>query len=338
MKDFFVSYNKADKTWAEWIAYTLEEAGYSVVIQAWDFRPGGNFVLDMQKAATENERTVVVLSENYLKAEYTQPEWAAAFARDPQGQNRTLIPFRVKDCNPAGILGPIIYVDLVGLIAEDTRAAVLGAFAERAKPAQAPAFPGGEIQPTQARVVPEQVQFPGKPWNVPLSKNPFFTGREDVLQKLEAALKSTGAAALSGLGGIGKTQTAAEYAYRHCEEYQAVLWASAVSRETLVSDFAALAALLNLPESKEKEQELAVGAARRWLEANTGWLLILDNANELGIAREFIPKAGKGQVLLTTQAQATGALAKRVEVENMQKQEGLFDSSLQGGFYGTRSD
>jgi hypothetical protein len=40
MKDFFVSYNKADKSWAEWIAWQLEEAGYSTVLQGWDFRAG----------------------------------------------------------------------------------------------------------------------------------------------------------------------------------------------------------------------------------------------------------------------------------------------------------
>ena len=68
MKDVFISYNKADKNWAEWIAWILEEAGYAVVIQAWDFRPGGNFVLEMQRAATGTQKTIAVLSENYLRA------------------------------------------------------------------------------------------------------------------------------------------------------------------------------------------------------------------------------------------------------------------------------
>ncbi len=61
MKDFFVSYNRHDRAFAEWIAWILEEAGYSIVIQAWDFRPGGNFVLDMQKAASETERTIALV-------------------------------------------------------------------------------------------------------------------------------------------------------------------------------------------------------------------------------------------------------------------------------------
>jgi hypothetical protein len=63
VKDFFISYNKADRTWAEWIAWQLEEAGYSVVIQAWDFRPGSNFVLDMQRGLVEAEDRAAVLRE-----------------------------------------------------------------------------------------------------------------------------------------------------------------------------------------------------------------------------------------------------------------------------------
>lgn len=156
MKDFFISYNKADKQWAEWIAWLLEDANYSVVIQAWDFRPGANFVLEMHKAAAGTERTISILSEDYLNAEYTHPEWAAAFAQDPRGQKRLLVPIRVRDCKPAGLLSQIIYVDLVGLSEQDARITILGAFSSRAKPAQTPSFPGS-VQPTP----PSVVQYPG---------------------------------------------------------------------------------------------------------------------------------------------------------------------------------
>lgn len=149
MKDFFISYNRADKQWAEWIAWTLEEAGYSVVIQAWDFQAGGNFVLEMQRAAAESRKTLAVLSESYLKSSYTQPEWAAAFAQDPQSVEHKLIPVRVKECNPEGLLKPIIYVDLVGLIEVtakqtllDSLRPLLGSFPQRGKPDQPTAFPG----------------------------------------------------------------------------------------------------------------------------------------------------------------------------------------------------
>src|SRR5439155_15515677 len=79
MKDFFISYTSADRRWAEWIAWHLEAKGYSVVIQAWDFRPGSNFVLEMDKASREAMRTLIVLSPNYLDSRYAKAEWASAF-------------------------------------------------------------------------------------------------------------------------------------------------------------------------------------------------------------------------------------------------------------------
>ena len=81
MRNFFISYNRTDERWAEWIAWTLADAGYTHYFQKWDFRPGGNFVLDMQQATTDSERTLLVLTTNYLSSLYTQPEWAAAFAK-----------------------------------------------------------------------------------------------------------------------------------------------------------------------------------------------------------------------------------------------------------------
>ena len=109
MTSFFISYNSADRAWAEWIAWVLEEAGHTVIIQAWDFRPGGNFVLDMQKGLESTDKTIAVLSDDYLKAKFTQSEWAAVFRQDPQGETRDLIPVRVRLCKPKGLLGPITY-------------------------------------------------------------------------------------------------------------------------------------------------------------------------------------------------------------------------------------
>ena len=163
MQDFFISYNRADKAWAEWLAWTLEEAEYSVVIQAWDFRPGGNFILDMQRATAEANKTIVVLSQDYLNAAYTQSEWAAAFAQDPSSLQRKLIPIRVKECKPDGILKSIVYVDLVDLSEKEAAEAVLGAFRERAKPLEKPKFPSDDSQSE-----PLQVPFPGGVEKIPV--------------------------------------------------------------------------------------------------------------------------------------------------------------------------
>jgi len=96
MADFFISCDKADSQWAQWIAAQPEGAGYTIIIQAWDFRRGSSFVMAMQRASEEAERTIVVLSPDYLAARFTHPEWAAAFAADPTGAQGKLLFVRVR--------------------------------------------------------------------------------------------------------------------------------------------------------------------------------------------------------------------------------------------------
>ncbi len=166
-------------------------------------------------------------------------------------------------------------------------------------------------------------------WNVPYRRNPFFTGREEILAHLYTALRSSKAAALtqtqaiSGLGGIGKTQIAVEYAYRYRDHYQAIFWINASTRDALNADFVMLAALLDLPEQHEQDQDIVTRAVKRWLTTHTRWLLILDNVDNLEMINDFLPVHGTGDVLLTTRLQALGTLAQSIEVEKMLLDEGV---------------
>jgi tetratricopeptide (TPR) repeat protein len=167
-------------------------------------------------------------------------------------------------------------------------------------------------------------------WNVPHLRNLYFTGREDILTYLHKTFSTkktvalTQPHAINGLGGIGKTQIAIEYAYRYCEEYKAVLWVHADSHELLVSDFISAAGLLNLPEKNESDQNIVIRAVMGWLQRNPDWLLILDNADNIEIASKFLPTGGKGNILLTTRSQATGKNIKAIEIEKMLPEEGVF--------------
>src|SRR3954470_17330511 len=95
-RDFFVSFNQADRSWATWIAWVLEETGYTVFFQDWDFT--GNFVLEMDRAHTQSRRTIAILSPDYLTSRFTAPEWAARFAQDATSEHDLLIPVRLRPC------------------------------------------------------------------------------------------------------------------------------------------------------------------------------------------------------------------------------------------------
>lgn len=125
MVDFFISYNQRDIFMAQRIKDWLESAGYTCFIQEADFGTGSNFVLRMDEAAKKAKRTIAVLSPYYLSSKFTQPEWAAAFAKDPTGEFQSLIPIRVTECELEGLLSQIVYLDLVGLTAVEMKKRLL---------------------------------------------------------------------------------------------------------------------------------------------------------------------------------------------------------------------
>ena len=166
-------------------------------------------------------------------------------------------------------------------------------------------------------------------WNVPFRRNLFFTGRADLLERLHERLAQahraalTQSTALTGLGGVGKTQTAIEYAYRYRQEYRAVLWVRAASQETLTADIVALARMLRLPGRESQDEMQIVAAVKRWLTREQGWLLILDNADDLTLVEDVLPTEAAGHVIVTTRTQATGTLAENLAVAKLEQAEGI---------------
>jgi len=187
MTDFFISYTQADSAWAEWIAYVLEEEGFDTVIQAWDFRPGSNFVLAMQRASAAADRTLIVLSPDYLDSHMAAPEWASAFSLDPQGIHRRIVPVMVRKCEPKGLLPNIVQIRLMGLAEAGARQELLsGTRDSRAKPAQRPRFPG-LISP---RKQVEPKDFPGT------NEEAVGQGRVPEEARLNTAVTSDGSVVL----------------------------------------------------------------------------------------------------------------------------------------------
>lgn len=301
---FFISYNSADRAWAEWIAWQLEADGHTTRIQAWDFRPGSNFVLEMHEAAKAATRTLCVLSNRLLSSDFTAAEWAASFRGDAAGRARALVPVRVEECDPVGLLGPIVYVDLVGLGESEARARLIaGVSPDRAKPRARPRFPS-DMSGT-IRATPD---FPGQRggviWCVPVPTR-TFSGREGVIASVGerlrvGAVSLTQAAAIHGLGGVGKTQLAARFARMNRDEYEVVWWIRAETETTLIDDYCELGVVLGLLAAGEAFDLGAAKKVLRWLESNSGWLLIFDNATDPRPLAPLIPEGPAGHVLITS--------------------------------------
>ena len=169
MKDFFISYTHTDEDWAIWIAWQLEAAGHTTVIQAWDFHAGENFVSAMHEAASNAKQTIAVLSPAYLKSDFAKSEWTAAFAADPTGKKGKLIPIMVRPVDVKGILGPITHIDLIGLSRKEASELLLTKIkasedGSRAKPAREPNFPG-ESSPNESLLA--------NSWTNPTEKKPL---------------------------------------------------------------------------------------------------------------------------------------------------------------------
>jgi tetratricopeptide (TPR) repeat protein len=160
-------------------------------------------------------------------------------------------------------------------------------------------------------------------WNVPFRRNLLFTGREEVLHHIYEVLSLGHIAALSGLGGIGKTQIALEYAYRHRDEYQAVLWVRANTFEELIADFVGIAELLNLPERNAQAQDIIMKAVIQWFAEHTNWLFIFDNADDFTRVHAYLPPVDGGHILLTTRTQIMSGVAHKIEIKKMEEEEAV---------------
>ncbi|QNT68850.1 tetratricopeptide repeat protein [Defluviicoccus vanus] len=316
--DFFISRAGADAAFAAEIGRILEDDGKSVVLQQWDFA-NRNFMERMHWALGSGARVVALLSGDYLSSAHCEAEWQNTIAHDPLNRQGRLIVMRVDECVPTGLLTALAYWDLVP-IRDDrdlVRDIVLAAIKPgRHKPDGSPVGPYWR----EARAIVHQDIRP----------TPSFTGREAELSAIDAALTSGGAAAVTqpaavhGLGGIGKSVLAREYAHRFQDRYAGVWWLNAAKPkmsegfegvETALVELGAIF-IRGLDQAQDREK-----AARHTLQflADGGfekpWLLVFDNVDDARVLREWAPQGNNAHFLLTTRLSGWPGRVRAIEIE-----------------------
>ena len=185
----------------------------------------------MQNALENSKRFIAILSPNYLSSPYCQAEFAAAFTEDPNSEQRLFMPMRISDIKLKGLLAAIIYIDLVGVDENEAEKRILNGIDVKDIPRNRPSWSGAKKE-RDIGTLPFN--------NLPFSQNHYFIGRNQVLENICIGFESGNAISLThaikGMGGIGKTQTALEYAYRYADKYDWIWW---VSAETEVAVLAA---------------------------------------------------------------------------------------------------
>jgi len=167
----------------------------------------------------------------------------------------------------------------------------------------------------------------GHPWLVPEAmRTRYFTGREELLGLVHRQLAERERVALCGLGGAGKTQAAMEFAARHRSDYPAgVFWVNAETTSGLTGSFVEIANSLSLEVAASGDQAQAVRAVMEWLEGADGWLLIFDNVEDRHEIRPFVPKPGKGHILITSRESVFQELGipRALEVRDLDNDEAV---------------
>src|SRR5271166_57884 len=295
----FLSYSTGDKPIVEELARRLrDKEKIHCWLDKWNLVPGAPWQPAIETALQESESCAVFVGPEGLGPWQTEEMRLAINRRVCDRQQRfrvipVLLPGAKRDSLPA-LLVNTTWVEFRDSIDDPDafRRLVWGIRGVAPEP-------GGQ-------------DFRGSPrttHNLPFAPNPAFTGREADLESLGERLQKCGKVALTqtvalhGLGGVGKTQLAIEYAWKHLGGYEAVLWVMADSPETFKANLAGCAQTLRLPEAGAKEQSVKMDAVLGWLKGHERWLLIADNADTDEAARavcDGLPPNLGGHVLITS--------------------------------------
>ncbi|WP_329186924.1 FxSxx-COOH system tetratricopeptide repeat protein [Actinacidiphila glaucinigra] len=304
-QQFFISYAGTDRAWAEWVGWHLEQVGHQVTLDIWDWRTGDNFVERMDEALDRADAVIALFSASYFEDErWTTEEWTAAVARRDRLIPLALEPLATKDLPP--ILAAKLRKDLHGLDETAALNALIQAVNSGSRPTVPPPFPGARPvtapTPEANQGKPRLPGSTGQPevWSV-RRRNLDFAGRETEIARLRESLVKGNRAvvhALHGMGGVGKTQLALEYAHRFAGQYDLVWWIDAEQPDEIPVRYTEIATRLGIAKP-DAGAEANARALLTHLDLRERWLLILDNAEDPDQIEPWLAQ-GPGHTLITS--------------------------------------
>ena len=285
--DFFLSRRGSVAAVAQEVADVLTAADYKVIVQDYDIPLGASFVEAMHEAVKNARDLIILFTGDYELSPYTRKEFTSFEAeRLRDERDRHIVVLRCDDAPLRGLLADSVYQDLVGVADPEERRRRILAAAERRSSAERPQRRRGRT-------------FVGVPPRIA-----GFTGRADEFDRLDeiltqdkpAAVTQVGRAAVQGMGGVGKTTLAVEYANRFRNLYDGVWWCAAETRAGLMTSLAALATELEVASPGEADVEKAARAAlRRLAEQGDIWLLVYDNVDVAPRDRRSSARRGRAR-------------------------------------------
>jgi tetratricopeptide (TPR) repeat protein len=330
--EVFYSYSHKDEERRDQLERHLSGLKLEGVVTCWHDRrimPSTGWENEIDEHLNSAQIILLLVSSDFLHSDSCQLETKRAMERAAAGEAHVIpVMLREVDCTGQSFMGlQVLPKDALPVEDWPTRDQAYKNIAIGVR-AVVNSIRTGDLKLSDAQPAPRVQQKALPPiWNVPHLRNPNFTGREDLLKDLHDSLTSGKPAALTqalhGLGGVGKTQTAVEYAYRHAKEYNMVWWIRSETPEKLAADYALLAERLNLREKSEREQKIIVQAVSNALARRPGWLLIFDNAEGPDDIRDYLPQGSGGHVLVTSRNPAFGAVAHPLKVNPMEPGEAV---------------
>jgi tetratricopeptide (TPR) repeat protein len=310
--DVFVSYSSREKLLARQLSTELKQRGVRVWLDEWELTPGHSWQDALDTIINTAMAAILLIGKSDLGS-WEVPE-----------QRALLVQFVKRELPVIPVLlpGAPSRIDLPLFLRERSWVDLRGGFTEEGLDRLEWGITGR--RPT--RTLSPEVGAPSL-HNLPFPPlGHLFRGRAGDLQKL--AIKGdveepvSRYQAIHGLGGIGKTRLAVEYAWRYGDRYNGVFFVYAGSPEALRIGLAGLAgpALLDLPEYEERSEERVVGAVLRWLRENLGWLLIFDNVDTEEAAaaiRKLLPALSGGRVLITSRLREWPAAVQRQALDTL---------------------